>query len=174
MDQNNFIERYSISDAVPREIKKSVYTTTVFSQSVSEFIEENFKGLAEVECCTSTNLSIMVSEDYSAYFFKKLLSYVYGKNFVKISFFTDDNQFNVEISSGTPLQISHQHMNDLIRQARNAGFEVHSIDGSVTLATPILKEVTLSVYAIPAVRSVQIIKQSFIDIFFYNSKEDRK
>lgn len=173
MDQNNFIETYSISDASPQRINKSVHTTMAFSHGIKEFIEENFRGLAEVEYDTSMNLSIMISPDYSAYFFKKLLSYIYGKAFVKIRVYTDDKQFNVEISSDTSLPISRQETNELIRQARNAGFEVYSIDTSITMATPILKEASLSVYAIPVERGAQIIKQSFNSIFFYGSKKDR-
>ena len=173
MDHFNFTDAYSISDAAPQKIKKSVHTTLAFSKGAKEFIEESFAGLAEVEYETSASLSVMISPEFSAYFFKKLLSFIYGKTFVKIRFFTDNKSLNIEITSPSALQIARQDMNELIRQARNAGFEVYAADSYISMATPILKEASLTVYAVSTDCGVQAIKQSFGSIFFYSAKSDR-
>ena len=171
MDPVNFINAYSISDATPQRINKTVYTAISFALGTKEFIEENFRGLADVECEVSSNLSIMISPEFVAYFFKKLLSFIYGKTFVKIRFFTDYTRLNLEITSHSPLPIARHDMNELVRQARNAGFDVYAADRSISITTPILKEAALTVYALPTDLGTRTIKQCFDSIFFYDPKD---
>ena len=171
MDPVNFIDAYSISDATPQRINITVYAAISFAIGTKEFIEENFRGLAEVECEVSSNLSIMISAEFAAYFFKKLLSLIYGKTFVRIRVFTDYTRLNVEIVSPSTLPIARRDMNELIRQARSAGFDVYAADRSISIAAPILKEASLTVYALPTDLGVRTIKQCFGSIFFYDPKD---
>lgn len=169
MNSTEFSAAHSITDAAPQRIKKNAFTTKAFAKCVKEFIEQNFAGLAEVECDIPVNLWILISSDYAAYFFKKLLTDIYGRIFLKISLLTDEKQLTITIKSDSPFPLDYYKTNELIRQARNAGCEILSADEGFVMTIPILKEASLSVYAIPVDHCAQIIKRSFNNIFFYNT-----
>ena len=169
MDKIDFKTDYSISDVIPQKIRKTVCGSMTFANYAKDFIEENFNALAQVENEVNVSTPILINTEYAAYFFKNLFSAVYGRLYLSIKFYSDNQYLNVRIAFPPPIAISYFEMNELIRQARSAGFEIHSIENGFDMGVPLLKEASLSIYAIPVDLGAQIIKHSFNNIFFYKS-----
>ena len=167
MNKQEFIKAYTICDAVPQRIKKHLYGTKAFSKATKNFIEDNFPGLAEVKDDVYANFSILLNEEQLAQFLKLLLTSIYGRIFLKIHIFCDEKKLRVTITSDSPFPLDYEETNDIIRQARRAGFQLYQCDSGFSLAIALSKKVSMSVYAISADHGALMLKISFNDIFFY-------
>lgn len=174
MDKKEFIKVNLISTRTPEKIQKHIYSTKAFAVAIKDFIEENFAALAEVKDDVDSNMSILISADFAAEFFKRLLTDIYGRIFLKIHIYTDEKKLRLIITSDSPFPLEYDETNDLIRTVRNAGFEVYPHDNGFSLAAPLSKEAALSVYAIPIRDGVIILKRKFNEMFYFGCWDNDK
>ena len=147
MNQKEFIDKYSIGNIPPSDPSHTLIHARAFAESVSELINEGFRGIAEVNSSVTGSNVILLSTDYAALFFKMLFTYIYGRVYLKIDIIERNSDIIIDVSSDETLPLDMREVNMLIKTARNAGMTVECIDGRITVALEFSKSENYSVYA---------------------------
>ena len=159
-----FYKQYKISGAEPRDIVKHRVPVSTFANTVTEFLSTEFAGLVEINCTPiwDVNSCIRVCEDFAAYFFKNLLAAIYGKAVLRIDLTLEDDVFSITLHQPNKSGIAYEHVNDLSRMAKSAGFEYDISDERLLLYTRTLR------YTRTGVRSMtqNLLRARFVEIFF--------
>lgn len=169
MAKNVFIEKYQLSDAVPMDPTTKAIPTEAFAEAIDEFISDHFRGIARVNTDRMLANPLLISTEYTAYFFKMLLTYVYGRVFIDIDLKCDENGLNIFISSNEELPLTEKELRFLIKTARNAGMEIYPSKSRIDLNVPFSKAAFLRVYAISVGNGKRIMLSKLNEIFFCGS-----
>lgn len=166
MNQKEFTEKYSIGDCLPSDPASKLICGRAFAEAISEFVDERFRAVAEVNTFVESEESVLVSLEYSALFLKKLFTFVFGRVYLHIDIREQDGKITVSISSDEPLPISKKEMDTLTKAARSAGMTVLSVDGEMIASLDFVDKKQFSVYAASYTDSKMLILRHLERIFF--------
>ena len=169
MNKQEFITKYSITDAAVTDPVCRLIHARAFGEALAEFVNEGFRGVAEVDCEIDSDKSLLVSAEYTAMFFKRLLCAVYGRKYLRIVIRERSDRIAISITSDGELPISRQDENTLTKIARNAGMQMEDIDGRMTLSVVYSDSEEYSVYATDALVGKRIMLAKLCEIFFVNT-----
>ena len=71
MDKQEFTRTYKLSDAVPIDPSSRSIKGVEFAEAISEFINDNFQGIAGVDTDVKSNQPVIICAEYIAFYFKK-------------------------------------------------------------------------------------------------------
>ena len=170
MTKSDFIEKYKISDAEPLDPSKKSIPAESFSIAIAEFMEAKFDGVVRVKCDDISPQAIMVCSDYVAYFFKKLLTAIYGRTIIDMHIFSDEEGLNLNITCNGELPLSDAEFRNIVRLARNGGFQVFSEDypnslSSLSLFVVFHPRIAKRVYAVTIRDGKHIMLSKLNEIF---------
>ena len=165
MNKQEFLSKYKFSDAEVIDPRSVFLGATETVLALSDFLNENFKGLVEVDGYSSSHERVLLSPEYLALFFKQLLADIYGRYFLKISIKCDTELMSIHIPHDDSLPLSFEERCKIIKTARNAGFEVYKDENGMLLTVQYADRKTYYVYAVPSNAS-RIVKYKLGEIFF--------
>ena len=125
--------------------------------------------LTEMNQYLMTNISsnaILVSAEYAAYFFKMLLTYIYGRTFLNIDISCDKQNLILMVSADDKLPLTESEMRFLIKTARNAGMEIYPVENEIKLTISFSKAAPYRVYAISVGDGKRVMLSKFNEMFF--------
>ena len=166
MNKQEFIKLYRLSDAAPIDPSSKTIKGAAFAEAIKEFINENFRGIAEVETDIKSNGSVMICAEYTAFYFKTLLSFLHGRVYLNISIFEDDDALRMSITSNEDMPLTFEESNYLIKLARNAGMEIYPEDRQIHLSLRYSEAARHGVYAISVADGKRVLLGKFYEIFF--------
>ena len=169
MEKNEFINEYQISDTHPIDPTLRTVPAEAFAMALKEFTYDRFRGIARVNCDKISCESILISAEYIAYFFRSLLSFVYGRAFINIDISTDKEYLIMIIGSDEALPITDKELRFLIKAARNAGMEFYLVDHKIKLKAAFSKAAIHRVYAISVGDGKQVMLNKFCEMFYCGS-----
>ena len=165
MTKKEFIEQYSISDTLPVDPSKKTLPAEAFATAITEFMEKKFRGAVKVSQDSISAQSILVCAEYVALFFKMLLTYVYGRVMLIMEISSDQSGLNIHIRAEEDLPLSDIEMRELIRLARNSGFDIRPDDRSIKLSTGFAPTIARRIYAVTIVDGKRIMLGKMVEIF---------
>lgn len=166
--KNNFIINHKISDSRPSDPVARVFLGLYFAEAVDEFLSNNFKGCIRVNRSKFDNESVLVCGDYVAYFFKLLLTSVYGRVLLNMDISSGNQELVMSIEAAEVLNIADSELRQIIKTARNAGMNIAISDRGMTLTLKYKDAQIHKVYAISPEDGKRYVAESFSEIFFLN------
>ena len=148
MDKKEFFDRYQLSNVAVQSPDLEILSSDGFGAAIEEFINEKFGGIARVHREAAASSSILACTEYTAFFFKTLLSDIHGRVFLDINITSDDRFLTFLISSDRPLPLTEVEMRNLIRIARNAGMQIYPGQDSLRLTFSFADAAIRRIYAI--------------------------
>lgn len=171
MTKNDFIKQYKITDATPIDPSRKALPAAGFSSAIKEFMEEIFRGAAHVECDNIPSTPIFVCAEYAAFFFKALLTDIYGRVFVNIKITSDTKELSILIQADG-LPVTDSEMRDLIRLARNAGFRIMLEENAIRLRVEFSHVAIHRVYTVSIMDGKRIMLGKMVEIFCHGELLD--
>lgn len=167
MNKGEFIKQHEISDACPIDPTRKALPAEAFSSAICDFLENRFAGAIKARAEIISAQPILISADYAAYFFKMLLTYIYGRSFLNAYFESDKNGFHILINADEELPLSDSEQRELIRIARNAGFEIYPESTSLKLTAKFSVAALHRVYAVSIYDGKRIMLGKLVEIFYH-------
>jgi hypothetical protein len=166
MTKNEFIKQYEISEAVPIDPSKKALPAEAFSSAITEFLEARFSGAVRVECDRISAQSILVCAEYVAFFLKRLLTDVYGRVLLTVNLKSDTDGLHIIISADEDLPLTESEIRELIRHARNGGFNVMVYSNAIALSVGFSPASVRRVYAVSIYDGKRIMLGKLVEIFY--------
>ena len=167
MNKSDFIKQYEISNAYPIDPSRKAMPAEAFTSAICEFLDNRFSGAIKARAEIISAQPILISADYAAYFFKMLLTYIYGRTFLNAEIASDENGLNIIISADEELPLVESEQRELIRLARNAGFEIKPESSSIKLTTRFSTAALHRVYAVSIHDGKRIMLGKLVEIFYH-------
>ena len=165
--KSSFTNQYNLSDAVPLDPTAKTVPAEAFAIALEEFMEDRFRGIMRIHIKSSiSSEAILVSAEYAAYFFKTLLSYVYGRVFLNVEISCDKQNLVLSIKSESDIPLTESEMRFLIKTARNAGMEIYPGKNEIMLTLAFSKAAVCHVYAISVSDGKQVMLSKLHEMFF--------
>lgn len=153
----------NLSARVPRGYEKKKFSVFDISRGLSEFLTENFRGLAEVSSDINTSGYVVISAEHLAYLLKLILKQVNGKMFLSMHLSFDGKMLTLEIPFDEAIELSLPERASLCAAARGADLEINISPYGITLsAKSSSRAPAMFVYAGDTNR----FKQALLDMFF--------
>ena len=165
MEKIDFINLYKISNFKPLEPTRKAIPSEAFSSAVEQFLDERFVGAISVRTGVISAQPIMICADYAAYFFKMLLTYVYGRVYLNTRIDTDEKGIKITVSADDEIPLTDSELRELIRLARNSGFEIRPDSKSISLTAEFTSNITRKVYAVSILDGRKVMLGKFVEIF---------
>ena len=144
--------------------------------ALEEFMNDRFRGIIRVSIDTISAEAIMVSAEYTAYFFKMLLTYIYGRTFLNMDIKSEDKALIMTITTDEDLPLTDSERRFLIKTARNAGMEIYPSERKIKLLLRFSKAAYRRVYAVSVFDGRRVILAKLNEIFYcgapYSTKEN--
>lgn len=173
MTNREFVDQYNLSGALPVDPSSRVIPASSYAEALAEFLGEHFRGLIRVEKRLDTAESVLISPEYAAFFFKTLLTYIYGRVFLTLRISSEIDRLVTLIESEEDLPLSDKEMRFLIKTARNAGMDIMPAEKSIKLTLRYSDAAIRRVYAVsPADGRVRMLSK-LSEIFFCGAKYTR-
>ena len=169
MIKNEFLNKYELSDAVPMDPTARTVPAEAFVVALEEFINDRFRGIARVKADMISAEAVLVSAEYAAYFFKTLLTYIYGRVFLNINVTYDAQGLVMLITSDENLPLTDAELRFLIKTARNAGMEIYPEGRKIKLTLKFSKAALRRVYAVSVSDGKRVILSKLCEIFYCGS-----
>lgn len=166
MQQYEFIKSHSISDALPQDPSEKIITADSFACALSDFLNEHFTGSLKVTNRATSGEWIATSTEYAALFFKSLLCYVYGREFLNISIQSEQGSLIINIQCDNDLPLTETEFRRLIKTARNAKMDICLTKKSISLSLCYTEGARYQVYAISFADGRHRTLSDFSEIFF--------
>ena len=166
MNRQEFIEKYKLSDSVPIDPSSKSISAIAFAEAIAEFINENFRGIADVGVNVKSNASVMICAEYTAFYFKTLLSFLHGSAYLNISIQDDKDAVRLTIKADKDMPLTFEETAYLIKIARNAGMEIYPDKDEFRLSLSYSEAASRGVYAISVADGKRILIAKFNEIFF--------
>ena len=145
------LDNKRISESMPLDYTIERLGYDDFIKSIEEFLGEYFRGLAELEVKTVQDGTVVISAHGFAYFLRKLIVHIFGKELLKIKMLAQDMRIYATLSYKSDTPLPEDVKVELERVARLSGFNTgFDFDGenATVLATITLEERSyLSIYA---------------------------
>lgn len=147
MDKREFIEKYHFENATPFSPERFLIATDSFVEVLDDFLRKNFSELIELKSDIRNTKKISVSPEYTAFFFKLLLFYVRARAFVRVEALDLADEFGINITIDRPVELEMREECDIIKTARNAGYEFIPLEKGFSLRVKYTEEFRMRVYA---------------------------
>lgn len=169
MIKNEFISKYQFSDAVPMDPTLRTVPAEAFAEALEEFMNDRFRGIARVKTDIISAEAVLVSAEYAAYFFKMLLTYVYGRVFLNIDASSDRHGLIMLITAEEDLPLTDSELRFLIKTARNAGMEIYPDGRKIKLILKFSRAASHRVYAVSVGDGRRVMLGKLNEIFYCGS-----
>ncbi len=166
MTRMDFIMKYEITDAVPIEPSRRAIPAEAFSSALCDFLDNRFAGAIRTRSELISAQPILVSAEYAAYFFKTLLTDIYGRVFLQANIESNEKELCIIISADEALPLADSERRNLIRLARNAGFEIWPDEKSLKLTVGFSSVMVRRVYAVSIMDGKRFMLSKLIEIFY--------
>ena len=170
MTSKEFIDKYDLSGALPVDPSSRVIPASSYADALEDFLGEYFRGLIRVEKRLDTVESVLISPEYAAFFFKTLLTYVYGRVFLTLRLYSENDRLVTLIEADEDLPLSDKEMRFLIKTARNAGMEIIPAEKIIKLTLNYSDAAIRRVYAISASDGRARMLSKLNEMFFCGTK----
>lgn len=163
MNASNKEKLKQLSDRRPADPALKEFSPIDVSSSLSAFVREHFRGLAEVSYDISDTKCVKIAPEYLAYFLRQLLRAVDAREFVKIKAFVSDGSLCFDIKFDNPISFTKEELAQLLLSAKDAGFYTTASEYGFLLKAEISQTApTMFVYA----NDTDALKSIFAKIFF--------
>ena len=162
MERSLFYKKHRISDTRPKNINVSSIEVRDFAETLRDFMHENFEGAVRVNIKLNATGNIEIVEDYAIYYFKLLVCSIFGRDVINIDVSTDYTEFTVKAKCSSGIFPEREDLYDIIRTARNAGFEITPERDAITIKTKLRPRITIGIGSI----TINRLKRSMANIFF--------
>lgn len=163
MTKTDFYKKYKLGNTVPSDPMHRDIAVSDFLNTLKKFTDEYFSGLVSISSADAFDECITVSEEYTALFFKNLLSHIGGRFVAVIVVLRVADRIHIKINLPLdPTELEARSM--LVKSARAAGFEFYLEEGGILLRASLKKEKFIGVYAKRAARDN--FKNAMQKIFF--------
>ena len=166
MNKKDVITEYEIRDALPIDPSSSPVPAEGFALAIEDFINTKFRGVASARSKVVSYAAVMVCTDYVAYFFKTLLSDIYGRRFLEITLESDSERLIINISFDGDIPLEDREMRNLIRLARNAGMNIYPGSDSIRLTLKYADAMRMRIYAISVNDGRRIMLGKMVELFY--------
>ncbi len=122
-----------MSDRVPKNPIKKRFSVFDISTGLSEFIHENFRGLATVSTDISSTGYVTLSEEYMTYLFKLILKLVYGRFLLYINISFDGDTLAFEIPFSEDLEISLRECAEISAAANSSDLDIEILNSGIRI-----------------------------------------
>ena len=167
MTKKEFIAQYGISDAMPIDPSRRALPAEAFASAITEFMDKRFCGAIQVDCKIISAQAVLVCAEYVAYFFKTLLTSVYGRVMLRLSIFSDSECLHMNIDADDDFPIADGEMRELIRLARNAGLDIRPEPSKIRLSVSFTPATLHRVYAVSTFDGRRIMLGKLVEIFYH-------
>lgn len=165
MKRSQFISNYKISKDVPINIDSKIFSVQDFTREAKSFLYDNFEGLFNIETDIEILQHVKLPLNYLIYFFKLLAIDVHAKALINVKFSCDYENFFIQISAEGGLPIEENELRQLIRAARDAGFNTNKTEDGLFLKRAVIEVTSTAVFTRIAVPKPSIA-MIFSRIFF--------
>ena len=165
MNKQEFSNKYKFGNSPVIDPKCNLFFACAISDALVEFLNDQFTGAIEVSASVKTSRHILICPEYMAMFFKRLLTDIYGRVYLKVLIESDQKYMTITISSDSPLPLSYEEMSLLIKTARNAGMEIYPTESEILLVIDFSSTARHYVYAPSADSKLRMISK-LNEIFF--------
>ena len=108
--------------------------------ALKDFINDNFRGLAEVTIDKSDPTIIKISPEYLAYLTKLVLKYTNGEAFTTIKASVTSRGIDIAYETDSDITLTKSEQMDIVTAARTAGFDIFPINRGFLLYAPAEKK----------------------------------
>lgn len=162
MDSNASIIS-KLSSRVPKKAEKEKFSVFDLTQSLTDFITENFRGLAEVKSDIKDFGYVIISAEHFAYLIKLILKQVNGEMFLPFYISFSRKNLVMEIPFEKEIVLSLKDRANICSAADGAGLEIEILPNGITLsAKSTAKPAALFIYA----GGIRKLRRVLLDIFF--------
>ena len=169
MEKSEFEKRYKFENATPFSPEKYLLNTDALSEALGDFFKKNFSELIELSSDIRIAKKISVSAEYTAFFFKLLLYYIRARAFVQAKVLDLSDELCISIVIDRPVELLLRESTDIIKAARNAGYEIMPTETGYTLRVKYTEDYRMKVFARSC--SAPELLYALNEIFFINFKK---
>ena len=108
----------------------------------------------------------MVCTEYVAYFFKTLLSEIYGRCFLNIAMSSSPTHLSIDVEADGALPLDDRQIRNLIRLARNARMNITVDESAIRLRLKFADDVRMRIYAISVNDGRRIMLGKLVELFY--------
>lgn len=163
MRKSDFYGQHKVSKEKPVEFAKKDVDPYKTALTIKEFLDENFRGLCNTICEAKAQFRLIrISEDYTAYFLRTMLSFVHGRSVVDLVLTVNEREFFIIVKGNGGLPFTPTEMNTLMRISRMAGFTPSLKDDALILEV----DMTYTTIGILSAISVNTFRQKLYEIFY--------
>lgn len=165
MTKQEFCKKYKIAyNEIVNPQKELLYSHSV-AEGIKEFLNDSFRGAVEVCSTVSPEKTVALSTEYTATFLKRLVVDVFGRVIIKIAIDSDEENMMLHISSDEPIPLCEEELHQLIKIARNAGFEFYLTEDGMLLTVKFAEDSVYYIYAISS-QSKRRMRSKLFEMFF--------
>ncbi len=130
--------------------EKSKVSYRELTKELKNILEEQYRGIIELNFEIGEAEEINISTSALACFFKLLLKYVNLGDYLRVYIKTENKTFNISIKKSPEIHFSDEETAALMRVAKSAGFYISIQDEIIALGTDILlsKNQIFAIYAL--------------------------
>lgn len=147
MELEEFKNKYKIEDATPFTPEKLLIGALDLFPALKTFIDERFRGIAELQYEIRENKSIYIAPEYTAFLFKLIIVYLGGRSYLSIKVYDYGIGLKIKIISDELSKLAKRERADIIKAARNAGFVIDSTESGFELNINFNTDVHMKIYA---------------------------
>ncbi len=147
MERGEFLQKFRFENTTPFSPEKFLLNSDSFTDALGDFFKRNFSELIELSSDIRIVKKISVSPEYTAFFFKLLLYYIRARAFVNVRVLDISDELGIIISIDRPVELSFRESTDIIKAARNAGYEIVPTESGYTLRVKYIEDYRLKVFA---------------------------
>ncbi|MBO5206383.1 MAG: hypothetical protein J6K44_00395 [Clostridia bacterium] len=169
MEKSEFEKRFKFENATPFSPEKYLLNTDGFAEALEDFFGKNFSELIELTTDIRIAKKISVSPEYTAFFFKLMLYYIRARAFIRVAVLDLSDELCISITIDRPVELLLRESTDIIRAARNAGYEITPTESGYKLRVKYTEDYRMKVFARSC--SVPELLYALNEIFFINIKK---
>ena len=108
--------------------EKKCYNALTVAKALEQFVDENFRGLSEIDIDLPDDAVLFISVESFAMFIKEIFNFVFGRALLKVKFFTVGEKMLMHITSTPSLDCSMVEASRFVGLARDIGFDLQKYD----------------------------------------------
>ena len=153
----------SYRDSLGNEKKR--YNAKNVAEAVDKFINDNFRGLAEVSFDLPDEAEIFLSIESLAVLFKEIFDLVLGRALLKMKFCFNLGKLVMHLLPEPRIECSFEDISRIVRLARDVGFELVRDDDRVIFIIDSAEKINYTVYVPTVKNDVEGIYRKIENVF---------
>lgn len=160
--------RFVFSDSLGNERK--CYNAEDVVVVIDRFINENFRGLAEITWDLPRDVEIFVSIESFAMFFKDVIAFIFGRALLKMHFYHKFDKMYLKFDSVPKLKCKNEENYRFLKLARDVGFDIDWSKEEFLLTVDTTVKHRYSLY-VPTVKdNAKKIEEIFENVFYSDTE----